>query len=386
MSPPTQHVLRLRRTDDKSAKHMLVNIAKEGRKDLDLKLIGTDQSELFVVSFKEADTKAYQDRNFKGNLEEWKTLLMFALLHHKPEGLLPDSLQGVETVAAISKTNATITIRKKVGEITQRLGTIPLQKTDTEVDTLEWVDAAAAEADGLRLQLDVLRASVESQRDSIAKLTTELDMLVRAKKAHEDELLSKFAALLNAKKLKIRDQQRLLKSAKIDSDAAIDVSRSKSARTPREASSSRGGKRKANGASLSPLTDSDAADEYGATVNGFDKGEGEGEGEGEGASRHDRVTPEPDEPDAAVEPVEDEEEHAASPEVLAGSGASHRVTQEQTQRRQPSQESDPMDVDEAAPTRQAPTRDMPPKTKEKEPTPPKASNIGDDEDETDDEL
>lgn len=380
MSPPTQHVLRLRRTDDKSAKHMLVNIAKEGRKDLDLKLIGTDQSELFVVSFKEADTKAYQDRNFKGNLEDWKTLLLFALLHHKPEGLLPDSLQGVETVAAINKTNATITIRKKVGEITQRLGTIPLQKTDAEVDTLEWVDAAAAEAEGLRLQLDVLRASVESQRDSIAKLTTELDMLVRAKKAHEDELLSKFAALLNAKKLKIRDQQRLLKSAKIDSDAAIDVSRSKSARTPRKASSSRGGKRKANGASLSPLTDADAADEDGATVNGFDRGEGEG------ASRHDRVTPEPDEPDAAVEPVDDEEEHAASPKVPAGSGASHRVTQEQTQRRQPSQESDPMEVDETALTRQAPTRDMPPRTKEKEPTPPKASNIGDDEDETDDEL
>ncbi|KAF2216281.1 hypothetical protein CERZMDRAFT_20788, partial [Cercospora zeae-maydis SCOH1-5] len=210
-------VLRLRRTDNKSA-HLLVHVAREGRDDLDLKLIGTDKSELYVVSFTKAETKSFQDRNFRGNQDEWETLLKFSLLHYRSDALLPASLHGVETVAAISGSTATITVRKNVGGITQRLGTIHLhENTDqTEIDTFDWVEIAAAEADELRSQLDGLQSSVESQKDSLAKLNTDLDMLVKAKKAHEDELLRKFAALLNAKKLKIRDQQRLLNGAKAD--------------------------------------------------------------------------------------------------------------------------------------------------------------------------
>jgi hypothetical protein len=42
--------------------------------------------------------------------------------------------------------------------------------------------------------------------------------LIRAKEEHEDALLHKFAELLNAKKLKIRDQQRLLATAKVDAE------------------------------------------------------------------------------------------------------------------------------------------------------------------------
>lgn len=352
MAPPTQHVLRLRRTNDKTAEHMLVNIAKKGRNDLDVKLIGTDKEKLFAVSFTEADTKAYQDRNFKGNFEEWRTLLKFALLHHQPGTPLPDSLQGVETVATINKSTATITIRKNVDGITQRLGTIPLQQTDVQVNTLDWVETATAEADGLRTQLEGLQTSVESQKDAIAKLTTELDMLVRAKKEHEEELLSKFATILNAKKLKIRDQQRLLNGAKIDPDAAKQVSRARSTKTSRKAGSSRGGKRKANGASLSPSGEEDAADDDGATVNGSD----------EGASRHDQATPEPEEPDAAAEM-----ENAAS-------GPSHRNTQGRHRR---SQQAEPMDV-------KAPTRKMP--SRAKEPMLAPDTNANDDDDETDDEL
>lgn len=373
MAPPTQHVLRLRRTDSKTAKHMLINIAKTGRNWLDLELTGTDREDLFIAAFTEADTKAYQDRNFSGNFAEWKILLMFALLHHRPEGTLPELLQGVETVAAISvskgskvKKTVTITIRKNVDGITQRLGTIPLEQTDTEVDTLEWIDTAAAEADGLRSQLEELQTSVESQKDSIAKLTTELDMLVRAKKEHEEELLSKFAALLNAKKLKIRDQQRLLNGAKIDPAAAKEVSRARSAKTSRKAGSSRGGKRKANGASLSLSEDEDAADDDSATVDGSD----------EGASRRDQVTPEPEEQEE-LDAVEDEEviSSDSTPAAFKASHESVRGQSQRSSRRQ--QEAEPMDVDK--PSRKIPSR-------AKEPTPPPDANTNDDDDETDDEL
>ncbi|PIA99453.1 hypothetical protein CB0940_02626 [Cercospora beticola] len=302
MAPPPKHVLRLRRTDNKSA-HFLVHVAQEGRNELDLKLIGTDKSELYVVSLTAADTKSYQDRNFNGSEEDFQTLLKFSFLHYRSDAILPASLQGVETVAAINGPTASITIRKNVDGITQRLGTIHLQEntSHTEIDTFDWVEAATAEADELRSQLDGLQISVESQKNSIAKLTTELDMLVRAKKAHEDDLLSKFAALLNAKKLKIRDQQRLLNGAQIDPVAATEVSNARLSRTTRKAGASRSGKRKAKATPSRALDgeqeeSEEAIAEEDHTMNGSE----------EDTSRHDQVTPEPDHADAATE-SEDEE-------------------------------------------------------------------------------
>lgn len=83
------------------------------------------------------------------------------------------------------------------------------------------------------------------QQKTIADLTTQLDDLVKAKKSHQDEMLRKFAALLNTKKLKIRDQQRLLAHAKVDPKAADQVHSARSANGHKPATS-RSSKRKAN--------------------------------------------------------------------------------------------------------------------------------------------
>ncbi len=50
-------------------------------------------------------------------------------------------------------------------------------------------------------------------------LNAQLEDLIRVKDEHENALLENFTKLLNAKKLKIRDQQRLLARAKIEPDA-----------------------------------------------------------------------------------------------------------------------------------------------------------------------
>lgn len=52
--------------------------------------------------------------------------------------------------------------------------------------------------------------------DTIAKLSQQLADLMEAKSQHENQLLANFAQLLNEKKLKIRNQQRLLASATAD--------------------------------------------------------------------------------------------------------------------------------------------------------------------------
>lgn len=52
--------------------------------------------------------------------------------------------------------------------------------------------------------------------DTIAKLSQQLADLMEAKSQHENQLLANFTQLLNEKKLKIRNQQRLLASATAD--------------------------------------------------------------------------------------------------------------------------------------------------------------------------
>lgn len=60
--------------------------------------------------------------------------------------------------------------------------------------------------------------------ETITKLNTQLEDLVQAKNDHDDQLVAKFVQLLNEKKLKIRNQQRLLASANIDTNKGRHVS------------------------------------------------------------------------------------------------------------------------------------------------------------------
>jgi hypothetical protein len=62
----------------------------------------------------------------------------------------------------------------------------------------------------------VLEDKFKQQKDTVAKLTAQLEQLTDAKREHEAALLEKFKLLLNEKKLKIRDQQRLLADAQIN--------------------------------------------------------------------------------------------------------------------------------------------------------------------------
>jgi hypothetical protein len=77
----------------------------------------------------------------------------------------------------------------------------------------------------------------------IKKMEDALEELVKLKDAHENALLEKFSILLNEKKLKIRDQQRLLSASNVDPDRLEAIVRSRDSRS-RSAGPSRPGKRK----------------------------------------------------------------------------------------------------------------------------------------------
>ncbi|EHK96389.1 hypothetical protein M7I_7888 [Glarea lozoyensis 74030] len=86
-------------------------------------------------------------------------------------------------------------------------------------------------------------ARMEEKDAQIKKLEEGMDELVKLKTSHESALLEKFSILLNEKKLKIRDQQRLLSASNIDPEKLEEVARSRDSRS-RSAGPSRSGKRK----------------------------------------------------------------------------------------------------------------------------------------------
>lgn len=358
----TTQVLRLRRTDSQS-EQILLHVSKAGSKDLDLKFIGTNQEDLYHASIKESGINTLQSSNFTGIVDEWKTILKYTLLHQHPEGILPELLQGLEVVAAISNKKLTVTIRKNIGGITQRLGSIRLDE-DTEreeVNAFEWADTAAANADALRDELAALQVSVVSQKEDVAKLNQQLDDLVKAKKEHEDELLQKFAALLNSKKLKIRDQQRLLNGAKIGPDAAEAVNGARSGKGRKPAAS---GSKKRGAAAAALEADEDVGEEE-------DDEEVPPE-EAETPPKSEQETEDEDEDGFEQPPTSSKTSVGKSPAVTQNTGDMHMD-----------------DLDDLPPKRDLPfarrtTRQSSQQPPAKPAPPPRPAD--DDDDETDDEL
>lgn len=104
-----------------------------------------------------------------------------------------------------------------ISGITQRLGEILLRKDDTqEIDFITWTATAVMHCTSLEEDIYTLREKYEEQIHVIEKLNQQLEELINAKIEHESLLLEKFRDLLNAKKLKIRDQQRLLASTNVN--------------------------------------------------------------------------------------------------------------------------------------------------------------------------
>jgi hypothetical protein len=106
--------------------------------------------------------------------------------------------------------------------VQQRLGTIVLDPSDDDSFDL-WIGCAAAARlnSEAREHAQTLDAKLTEQIENNRKLQSQLQDLIEAKEESENALLLKFTELLNAKKLKIREQQRLLASAKMDADKGM---------------------------------------------------------------------------------------------------------------------------------------------------------------------
>ena len=125
------------------------------------------------------------------------------------------------------------------------MGTIIIpEDEDGEIDIFQWFGDFIISKEATARALASQRIAVREKEDQVKKLEEKLAELEKLKNAHENDLLEKFSLLLNEKKLKIRDQQRLLASSNIDPAKLANVEETRSGRA-HSAGPSGKGKRKA---------------------------------------------------------------------------------------------------------------------------------------------
>jgi hypothetical protein len=164
---------------------------------------------------------------------DWENILT-SMLRQEP-------VKDVQATASVQKASIAISIRKHVQGITvcaqpsdpfpstslhgpsadelnqQRLGSINLiQKEDEAIELFDWCGRSAEVAAGDKEALATATAKADELQRAVDELKAQLDELIGTKKDHEAELLEKFRDLLNEKKVKIREQQRIIAASSVD--------------------------------------------------------------------------------------------------------------------------------------------------------------------------
>lgn len=102
---------------------------------------------------------------------------------------------------------------------------IRLQCTEKSIELFDWCGESAQRAIEAERNQRQLQSDVYAQAEELKSLRAQFNELVKAKEKHENEILEKFRQLLNSKKSKIRDQQRLLAGAKVSKSNGVSPTR-----------------------------------------------------------------------------------------------------------------------------------------------------------------
>ncbi|KAI1108425.1 hypothetical protein F5Y14DRAFT_436200 [Nemania sp. NC0429] len=224
----------------------LLEVSSNGSRPLDLKLVGSESTAVFLVKLRHKKIDECKATPGHCSDEEWEQILTSTFVDLEP---VPD----IEVRADVQPDGASVTLsfRKNIQGITQRLGSIKLDESDkTEISPFDWCVSAIASRTRVADELAAAKAQIKSLEQSVEELKSQLDEFIAAKEEDETQLLEKFKDLLNAKKLKIRQQHRLLARAKVDAakladDGDGDEQGGRDEDAHRKAGPSRAGKRKA---------------------------------------------------------------------------------------------------------------------------------------------
>ncbi|PYH98346.1 hypothetical protein BO71DRAFT_395302 [Aspergillus ellipticus CBS 707.79] len=213
-------ILRIPRSDEAN-NFALLHVSRVGSADLNL--AATEGQFPYTGVVRRAYLETYRSKNYQGSDDDWTHIMLYTL------GQLQDStekstlLSGIEASANITnyddENKLVISIRRRIQTITQRLGSITLRQDNEQViELFDWTALAVTRTDILEQRLSTLQQDYRMAEDTINRLSNKLNELIDAKSRHEEQLMTNLTQLLNEKKLKIRNQQRLLITANFNTD------------------------------------------------------------------------------------------------------------------------------------------------------------------------
>ncbi|KAL4894650.1 hypothetical protein BDV59DRAFT_200979 [Aspergillus ambiguus] len=263
--PSFPRILRIPRSDD-PASFTLLHVDRSGN---DLSIAATEGETPYTGTERDLVRQnqlcKLRAKNYQGSDEEWQRIVSYVFGVQPDTTTEIDTLSGIESSASIvgqddEDRELIITIRKRIQGITQRLGSISLKQDDEQaIELFNWTGMAVERADMVEDQLTSLRDRYRAAEVTINRLNKQLEDFIAAKNQHEEQLMVEFVQLLNEKKLKIRNQQRLLASANVDPQKLSDLQAAAFGRRRTPASKSRDSKRSAR--QMDP-NQSDSEDEF----------------------------------------------------------------------------------------------------------------------------
>lgn len=194
-------------------------------------------------------------------------------------------------------------------------------KADEAIQLFDWCGGAALEREKFQGTVAAEKARVSDLEARVTELRHQLDELTESKKITETELMEKFCGLLNEKKVKIREQQRLLSTTQVDPSKLVAARAAQASRPKttenRKPAPSRRAKRKALEDASGGGSSSDSDDGFEKVAAGADKMDvdskqlGPPKESNESAESEDRQTTDDDA--TGSEPEDEEEAPAPSP-------------------------------------------------------------------------
>ncbi|KAI1764332.1 hypothetical protein GGR53DRAFT_325161 [Hypoxylon sp. FL1150] len=224
---------------EKGNEYLLLEVSSNGSRPLDLKLVGSEGTAVFAMKLRHKRFVDYKAHNAPCSAEEWEEILTSILVNQQP---IPDIEIRVDIQPDSS--SVTLSFRKKIEGIVKKLGSFTLEEDDkAEISLFDWCVLALGSREKAQENLAATNLKIMKLEDSLKELQNHMDDLIKAKEEDETQLLEKFRDLLNEKKLKIRQQQRLLASANVDPEKFANVDGGQGAQR-RTAQTSRSAKRK----------------------------------------------------------------------------------------------------------------------------------------------
>ncbi|KZZ98477.1 DNA double-strand break repair and VJ recombination XRCC4 [Moelleriella libera RCEF 2490] len=231
-------VIKVPRTDNDSS-HALIHISSNGSKLLDLKLVGTEGEAAYACTLRHDRLSSLRVNNCPVTSAEWEDILKSVFE--------PEPLPDIQVAATIqTESSITLTVRKQVQGITQRLGDLTLGHSAAEsIELFDWcLTLADAAAHGREVAAETA-AELRGMHAAVDELKSQLDELLQAKADDEVALLQKFRQLLNEKKVKIRQQQKIITELNANGASAEEPQSTEEIPTPKEPTGKRALKRKA---------------------------------------------------------------------------------------------------------------------------------------------